>query len=165
MADYSRPRYEAVIVTPEFQVSGQVEPIGPWLDFLNAKDKITLPVYNAHILAIGISVGPAPEKPQVYVNRNEICFIYLPDRASHQSVYMLKNVQTAVAHIGPVICRGEWHMGVDATLATFIDDLPGNFFPITNADLHAKAAMPAPLPHKAELILVNRLRVPVYHPV
>ena len=69
---------------------------------------------------------------------------------------MLRNVQTAIAHIGPVICRGEWHMGTDATLATFIDDLPGNFFPITNADLHAKVALPAPLPHKAEMMLVNR---------
>jgi hypothetical protein len=164
MPDFTRPRYEATVITTAFQVTGQIEPIGPWLDFLNAKDKLTLPVYNAHILAIGTSVGPAPEKPQVYVNRHDICFIVLPDRNSHESVHMLRNVQAAIAHIGPVICRGEWHMGVDATLATFVDDLPGNFFPVTNADLHAKAAMPAPLPHKAELILVNRLHVTVYHP-
>jgi hypothetical protein len=163
MPDFTRPRYEAMVITTAFQITGQIEPIGPWLDFLNAKDKLTLPVYNAHILAIGTSVGPAPEKPQVMVNRHDICFIDLPDRNSHQTVHMLKNVQTAIAHIGPVICRGEWHMGMDATLATFVDDLPGNFFPVTNADLHAKVAMPASLPHKAELILVNRLHVPVYH--
>ena len=164
MADFSRPRYEAIVITTTFQITGQIEPIGPWLDFLNAKGKFTLPVYNAHSLAIGTSVGPAPEKPQVYVNRNDVCFIYLPDRNAHQTVHMLKNVQPAIAHIGPVICRGEWHMGMDATLSTFVDDLPGHFFPITNADLHAKIALPAPLPHKAELILVNRLHVPVYHP-
>ena len=55
-------------------------------------------------------------------------------------------------------------MGMDATLATFTDDLPGNFFPVTNADLHAKVTMPVSLPHKAELILVNRQHVLVYHP-
>lgn len=164
MADFTRPRYEAMVITTAFQITGHIEPIGPWLDYLNAKDKITLLVHNAHIHAIGTSVGSAPEKPQVYVNRHEICFVYLPDRNSHQSVHMLKNVQAAIAHIGPVICRGEWHMGMDATLATFVDDLPGNFFPVTNADLHAKVAMPAPLPHKAEMLLVNRLHVPVYHP-
>ncbi len=164
MADFTRPRFEATVITTTFQITGQIEPVGTWLDFLNAKDKFTLPVHNAHILAIGTSVGPAPEKPQVYVNRDDICFIYLPDRNSHQSVYMLKNVQTAIAHLGPVICRGEWHMSVDATLATFVDDLPGNFFPITNADLHAKVVMPAPLPHKAELILVNRQHLAIYHP-
>ena len=163
MADFSRPRFEATVITSSFQITGQIEPIGPWLDFLNARDKITLPVYSAHILAIGTSVGPAPEKPQVLVSRHEVCFIYLPDRSSHQTVNMLRNVQTAIAHIGPIICRGEWHMGVDATLATYLDYLPGNFFPITNADLHAKVILPAPLPHKAELILVNRLHVSVYH--
>ena len=162
--DYTRPRFEAMVITPTFQITGQIEPVGTWLDFLNAKDKFTVTVLNAHVLAIGTSVGPAPEKPQAYVNRNDICFIHLPDRDAHQSVYMLKNVQAAIAHLGPVICRGEWHMGVDATLSTFVDDLPGNFFPITNADLHAKVAMPAPLPHKAELILVNRLHVSIYHP-
>jgi hypothetical protein len=164
MADFSRPRFEATVITSSFQITGQIEPIGPWLDFLNARDKLTLPVYNAHLLAIGASVGPALEKPQVIVNRHDICFIYLPDRNSHQTVHMLRNIQTAIAHIGPVICRGEWHLGMDATLATFIDDLPGNFFPISNADLHAKVTLPAPLPHKAEVMLVNRLQVAVYHP-
>ena len=163
MADFSRPRYEAAVITTAFQITGQIEPIGPWLDFLNARDKIAVPVYSAHILAIGTAAGTAPEKPQVYVNCRDICFIYLPDRNSHQTVHMLRNVQTAIAHIGPVICRGEWHMGADATLATFTDDLPGDFFAVTNADLHVRVALPAPLPHKAEIILVNRLHVAVYH--
>src|SRR5512147_686928 len=104
--DYTRPRFEVMLITTAFQITGQIEPVGTWLDFLNARDKFTVTVHNAHILAIGTSVGPAPEKPQAYVNRNDICFIYLPDRNSHQSVYMLKNLQTAIAHLGPVICRG-----------------------------------------------------------
>ena len=122
-----------------------------------------MPVYNAHVLTIGTSVGPAPEKPLVYVNCRDVCFIYLPDRNSHQTVHMLRNAQVAIAHIGPVICRGEWHMGPEATLATFIDDLPGDFFAVTNADLHAKVTLPEPLPHKAEMMLVNRQHLAVYH--
>ena len=164
MADFLRPRYEATVVTTTFQIMGQIEPIGPWLDFLNTNGKSVLPVHDAHVLMIGTSVGPASKKPQVNVNLRDVCFIYLPDRNSHQTVHMLRNVQTAIAHIGPVICRGEWHMGMDATLSTFVDDLPANFFPITNADLHAKVVMPAPLPHKADMILVNRLHVSIYHP-
>lgn len=165
MADIARARYEAVIITSGFEVTGQIEPIGPWLDFLNSKDKYTLPVYNAHIMAIGTSVGPTPEKPTVLLHRNDVALIYLPDKAAHQTVHMLRNVQPAIAHIGPVICRGEWHMGMDASLITFIDDLTGHFFPITNADLHAKIVLPAPLPHKVDLILASRLHVPVYHAV
>ena len=82
---------------------------------------------------------PPRRKPQVYVSRRDICFIYLPDRASHSTVYMLKNVQAAIVHTGPLVIRGEIHLGVDATLATFVDDLPGNFFPVTNAELFTQA--------------------------
>jgi len=165
MPDFVRPSYAATVITSDFEIIGQIEPIGPWLDYLNARDKYTLPVKNARLLPIGAAAGNAPEKPQVFVNRADICFIYLPDRTAHQAVHMLRNVQAAIAHIGPVICRAEFHMGMDANLLTFMDDLPGNFFPITNADLHAKVALPVPLPGKAELLLVNRLHVPVYHPV
>jgi len=164
MPDFTRPRYEATVITKEFQMTGQIEPIGPWLDFLNAKDKYTIPIYEARIMLIGTSVGNTPVKPVALVNRFDICFIYLPDHAAHQSVHMLRNVQAVIAHIGPVVCRGEWHMGVDATVPTFVDDLSGNFFPVTNADLHAKVALPVPLPHKAELLLVHRMHVTVFHP-
>jgi hypothetical protein len=164
MPEFTRPRWDATVITTEFEITGQIEPLGPWLDYMNAKDKYTLPIQNARILAIGTSAGAAPEKPLVMVSRADVCFIYLPDRNSHQAVHMLRNVQTAIAHIGPVICRGEFHMGMDASLLTFMDDLPGNFFPVTNADLHAKMALPVPLPHKADLLLVSRLHVAVYHP-
>jgi len=164
MPDFVRPSYAATVISPEFQTIGQIEPIGPWLDYLNAKDKYTLPLKNARFMPIGAAAGNTPEKPQVFVNRVDVCFIYLPDRAAHQSVNMLRNVQIAIAHIGPIICRAEFHMGVDATLLTFMDDLAGNFFPVTNADLHAKLALPVPLPNKADLLLVNRLHVQVYHP-
>lgn len=163
MPDLTRPRFNATVVTTRFEIVGQIEPIGPWLDFLNSRDKHVMPVYNARLLPIG-TAAPAPERPVVYVNLAEIYLIHLPDPASHETVHMLKKVQTAICHIGPVICRGECHMGIEATLATYIDDLTGNFFPITNVDLHATVALPAPLPARADLILVNRLHVAVYHP-
>ncbi len=77
---------------------------------------------------------------------------------------MLKHTQPAISHIGPVVCRGEWRLGMDASLATFIDDLPANFFPITQADLHSKVQLPVPLPAKVDLVIANRAHVTVYHP-
>ena len=164
MMDFSRPRYSVTVITPTFEITGQMEPVGPWLDWLATKDKFTVPIYNAHLLPLGATQVSGAERPQLFVARNDICLIYLPDATSHASVNMLKNTQTAISHMGPAICRGEWHMGTDATLATFVDDLPGHFFPITHADLHFKLALPVPLPARADLILANRLHVTVYHP-
>jgi hypothetical protein len=164
MSEINRPRFNATVVLPGFEVVGQIEPIGPWIDFLNSKDKHVLPVYTARVLPFG-GAATAPERPQVYVSRTEVLLLHLPDRAAHSTVYMLKNVQSAIAHAGPLVIRGEIHLGVDASLATFVDDLPGNFFPVTNAELFSTQALPVPLPRKADLIFLNRSQLQLYYPV
>lgn len=165
MAEIMRPRFNVVVVLPTLEITGGIEPIGPWLDFMNSRDKHVITVHTARVTPIG-AAGPAgPEQPQVLVNRDEICLIYLPDRAAHESVHMLKNVHMAIAHVGPIVCRGEFHMGVDKTLATYIDELTGSYFPITNVDLHSLAPLPVPLPRKADLILVNRAQMQLYYAV
>ena len=164
MPDFARPRFNATVVVPGFELVGQIEPIGPWLDFLNARDKHTLPMSNTRVLPLGLAPSSTAERPQVFAQRAEVQAIYLPERAASDTIYMLKNVQIAICHCGPLVCRGELHMGVDATLATFMDDLPGNFFPITNVELYSNVAMPAPLPRRAELMLLNRAQVQLYFP-
>ena len=164
MPEINRPRYNATVVLPGFEVVGQIEPIGPWIDFLNHKEKHVLPVYAARVLPFG-SAAATPERPQVSVGRSEVQLLYLPDRAAHSTVHMLKNVQSAILHAGPLVIRGEIHLGVDATLATFLDDLPGHLFPVTNAELFSTQALPVPLPRKADLIFLNRTQLQLYYPV
>ena len=155
-------RYSANVVLPGFEVVGQIEPIGPWIDFLNSKDKHVLPMYAARVLPIG-GAATTPERPQVLVSRAEVLLLHLPDRASHSTVYMLKSTLPAIVHVGPLVIRGEFHVGVDATLATYIDDLPGNFFPFTNAEVFSTQPLPVPLPRKADLIFLNRTQLQLYY--
>jgi hypothetical protein len=164
MPEITRQRYNATVVLPGFEVIGQIEPIGPWTDFLNSKDKYVLPVLSARVLPFG-GAATTPERPQAHVSRNEVLLLYLPDRASHSTVYMLKTILLAILHAGPLVIRGEIHLGVDATLATYLDDLPGNFFPLTNAELFSTQALPVPLPRKADLVFLNRARLQLYYPV
>jgi hypothetical protein len=164
MSEIKRPRYNATVVLPGFEVIGQIEPIGPWVDFLNSKDKHVLPVLSARLLSVG-GAATTPERPQVYLTRNEVLLLHLPDPASHSTVHMIKNMQSAIVHAGPLVIRGEIHLGVDATLSTYLDDLPGNFFPVTNAELFSTQPLPVPLPRKADLIFLNRARLQLYYPV
>jgi hypothetical protein len=163
MSEIKRPRYNATVIVPGFELVGQIEPIGPWIDFLNSKDKHVLPMHAARVLPIG-GAATTPERSQIYLSRADVLLLHLPDRASHSTVYMLKNMQAAIVHAGPLVIRGEIHLGVDATLATYLDDLPGNFFPVTNAELFSTQALPVPLPRQAELIFLNRAQLQLYYP-
>lgn len=161
---FTRPRFAATVLLPGYQITGQIEPIGPWLDWLNARDKYTLPVQAARVYPLDGAPVATTERAVVHLNRADVRLIHLPERAAGDSVHMLRNAQAAILHLGPVICRGDLHMGADATLATFMDDLPGAFFPVTNAQLFTTTTLPVPLPRQADLILVNRAQVQVYYP-
>ncbi len=163
MPDVLHPRFNATFILPTFEIIGKIEPLGPWLDFLNNRGKTIITLYGARVMPIGASTPPGPEQPQVHVNGAELCVIHLPDRAAIESVYMLKNVQTAIAHIGPIVCRGEFHVGADKTVARYFDELPGIFFPITNVELFSTVALPVPLPRKADLILANRAHLRLFY--
>ena len=84
MPEFTRPRYDATVITTEFQITGQIEPIGPWLDYLNAKDKYTLPIHNARILAIGTSVGAGAGKT-AGVGQSRGGLLHLPARSQFAS--------------------------------------------------------------------------------
>ena len=161
MPDMTRPRFNVQVVTPAFVIAGQMEPVGTWLDFLNSRDKYEIVVQAARVFPIGSAAASVPEHAQVCLTRSNVCLIVLLDSAVQQSVHMLKRTVMAISHIGPIVCRGEYHMGVDAQLSTYFDDLVGNFFPLTDVDLFPAVAMPTSLPRKAELVIANRAQVQV----
>ena len=159
---FERPIFGAQILTVAMQIAGRAEPIGPWLDFLNSRDKVTMAVRDARLVPLITGAAPV-ERPQVFANRNLISLIVLTDPGVRDSVNMMKNVVTAILHIGPVICRGEIHIGVDTPLGVYFDDLTGNFFPMTNVSLHTLSPLPIPLPKQADLAMINRTMVQAYY--
>jgi hypothetical protein len=158
-----RPRFDAHILTPTLQVTGQAEPVGPWLDFLNNRDKHTFTVHHARVMSIGVAAAPV-DRPQLFMIRDQVSMIALLGSSARDGITMVRNSVMAIIHIGPIVCRGEIHLGVDTPLAIYFDDLAGNYFPVTNADLHALSPLPVLLPAKVDIALINRSMVQAYYP-
>jgi hypothetical protein len=99
-----RPTYNAQILTVAMQISGRAEPVGPWLDFLNNRDKIGLSVRDAHLASLVTGAAPV-DRPQVFMNHNLISLLVVTDPGVRDSIPMVKNIVMVILHIGPVICR------------------------------------------------------------
>jgi len=161
--EINRPRYGVEIITTGFHVKGLVEPVGPWLEFMNNRERHTLTVLNANASPLGGKNSHLPEHPQVYLSRHDVCAVILSDPAARAAMTILKHAEPAIAHVGPLICRCEFHMGAESHLNTFFDDLAGDFFVATHVELYVSATPSNPLPHRAEMMLINRRQVRLFY--
>lgn len=162
MDEIRRLSYQVDILSPDLRISGRVEPIGPWIDFLNNPDRHTLLVSDAHVCPLG-NGNHAFDQAQVVVNKHNICIIVVLDENAHEAFQLLRNTKRAISHIGPYICRSDFHMGVEASLVTFIDEMHGDFFAATDADLYCTMTTPSPLPSHAPLMIMNRKQMRLHH--
>ena len=165
MQQITRPRHNVEVLTPELRVTGQVEPVGPWFDFVNNPDRYTVTVLDAHRCPLGKTSGRESDHAQAILNKQHICLIILLDAEARETVHALKNTNRAISHVGPFICRGDLHMGAESQLVTFFDDMVSDYFVASNVDLHSTSATPSPLPSHVDMLLVNRAQVHTTYPV
>lgn len=165
MQQITRPRHNVDILTPEFRVTGQVEPIGPWFDFMNNPDRYTLTVHNAHLCPLGKADGRESDHTQAILNKQHICMVILLDAEARETVHALSHTNRAISHVGPFICRSDFHMGAETQLVTFFDDMVSDYFVVSNADLHSTITAPTPLPSHVDMLLVNRAQAYTTYPI
>ena len=158
-----RPRLNTLVITPSLQITGQMEPAGSWIDFLNSRDKHTFSLYSARLMSIG-GASSVVEREQVTVNRHLIYLLAFPEMGVRETIPLMRNAVTAIFHAGSILCRGDIHMGMDTSLAVFLDEFNGEFIPVTDASLHSTIAMPAALPKQLDVALLNRSQIQVYFP-
>ena len=160
----ARQRYQVQIVTPAYEVVGQLETIGSTLDYLNNRETEFITIHDARVSALTQGAPAVPDQAQIHLNRSQICFVILLDQAARAGVNLLKQTQVAISQVSSIVCRGEYHMGSEWHLATYFEDQHSQFFPITNVELYSPVSMPVALPRKAEMILANRAFVQLYYP-
>ena len=159
-----RRSYQVDVLSPHLRISGRIEPIGPWIDYLNSPDRHTLLVTAAHVCPLGDANGHGFDQERVIINKHDVCLIVVLDEDARDGIQLMRNSQRAISHVGPYVCRSDFHMGAESNLTTFLDELHGDFFAATDADLYSSMTLPSPLPRHASLIIMNRAQMRLHHP-
>ncbi len=158
-------RHAVQMLGHAFQYAGEMEPIGPIIDYLNDLDRLTFPLYDVDMYRILPSSSlPSVTRPEITVVRREVGLVYLLDPEYRSSISFIKNYERAIAYTPYVVCRGNVHMGAETWLRDLLSLMTGSFLVMTEVNVFPLTTLPAPFPEKAELLLLNREYVTVYHP-
>ncbi len=159
-------RHDVQILTLDFQFSGQLETIGPVLNFINSPGRDSLSLHDAHLAPLtpgsplkGISHS------HVVVRKPQIVLLCLISPESRASIRTLARRELLVAYTPVAVCRGYFHMSAEAKVRDFLEVTPGDLLPITEAQIFPLVELSAPFTTRAELILAGRAHLQLYHKV
>ena len=89
--------------------------------------------------------------------------IYFFDPGFRDRVQLLKNFDRVIAYTPHAVVRGNIHRGVETRLRDLFDLMSGSFLAMTDASTFPTTELPCKFQQQAELLIVNRFYVNLYH--
>lgn len=159
-------QHDVQILTLSFQISGKLEVIGTFVQFLNDPVRDALIIREAQVLPLipGGSLRPMAH-PQLSLRKPEVVFLYLTEQAGRDEVRLLARKETLIAYAPLAILRGAFSMSAEARPSDFLAVMSADFVIVSDASLYMLADLPAPFPKECPLLLAGRQYIQLYHPL
>lgn len=156
--------YDVQILGRTFQFVGQMQPIGRLLDFLGDSERMTYPLFDVKISPITPG-GPLSgiSRPEIVIGTSEMGLIYFLDQEYRQKVDVLKTADRVIVYTPHAILRGNMHRGGEGKLRDLFDMTSGKYLAMTDVSIFPLTELPAPFPREADMLIINRFYVSVYH--
>lgn len=157
-------RFDVQVLGSSFQFVGQMEPLGRLLDYLGDPGRTTYPLFDVKISPITPG-GPLSgiNRPEAIVSTQELGLIYFLDAEYRKKVDVYPTFDQVIAYTPHAILRGKFHRGAETKLRDFFDMSASVFTVMTDASIFPLTELVAPFPRQADLLILNRLYVSLYH--
>ena len=158
-------RHPVSIITPDFQISGQLETSGMMLGFLGDTSRESISLYDAQLapLAVGSPLKPF-SRPHLVLPRSQIALLYFQSAETRASISTMQRRELLVAYTPVVVCRGYFHMPAEAEVGDFLSVVTGGLLPVTSANIFPLVSLASQFPAEVDLVLIGRSQMRLYYP-
>lgn len=152
------------ILTPNFQITGQMEVIGPPMTFLNDPSREGVIIHDVRVAPLATEGRfKGFSQSQITLNRLEILLLYFPDPNIRSSIQALTRKESYIVYTPSAILRGHFHMSAEAQATDFLSLTSGDFLPFTDAQVFSLHPLSLPYPERADMFLVGKKHLHIYH--
>ena len=157
-------RHEVQILTTDFQYSGQLETVGPVLNYINDTGRDSLTLYDAHLTPLTPgSPLKGLSRPMVVIRRPQIVFLYFTKAETRAAIKTLTRNEPLVAYTPVAVCKAQFHLAGETRIRDFVDAMQESLLPVSEVRLFPIIELSAPFPTKVDLLLVGRSQIHAYH--
>jgi len=162
--EINRERYAVQVLGRMFQYVGGMEPIGQAVDYFNDENRSIFSIHAVDVYPLDTGSRLAPfKRPVITVSDNELGAIYFLDPEYRKKVQLLRNSDQVIAYTPRAVLRGKFHRGVETRLGDLFDMMGGDFLAMTDVSVFPLIDLPGAFPKQADLLIINRFYVSVYH--
>jgi hypothetical protein len=157
-------RYDVQALGRSFQFVGQMEPLGRLIDYMADPERTTYPLFDVKISPMTPG-GPLSgiNRPEAIVSSQELGLIYFLDAEYRKKVDVYPSFDRVIAYTPHAILRGRFHRGAETKMRDCFDMTAGSYTVMTEASIFPLTELVAPFPRQADLLIVNRFYVNIYH--
>ncbi len=152
------------VYTPSYVLIGQSESSNAFLGWLNNPNKQTLDLVEVQ----GLSLDPSAtlvnfSQSLVTLPKRQILAIDMVSPEAQASVQMSSRAELSVLYTGRFVIQADMHPTGDMPVSHMFSVMGGDFFPVSNAQLHPVVPTRKLPTNSARVMIVNKSFVDFYH--
>jgi len=150
------------IYTPNFLITGRVVPEGPLVGWLNIPNKRVLVIQTAQVSSLSPNSPLNPAAlPQITVPKEQIIALEVLDGMGTMRVEPRQ--VPAAFYTERFVIKAELRLPAQAPPERYFNLLVGNFFTVTNPQLHPILATRPSQDSPGKMLVLNRAKIDFYH--
>ena len=160
--------WAAQALTADYLASGYLQPVDmPLAGFRNVSTQATITLTGVQLQAVGAQaaiVNPAPA--EITIPKTAlIAFIPRDEPGMRSATQQMPNRPTpAVIYAGPYLIRAAFMLPGDMPLRNFFGTAGGTLVAVTQAEITCQVPGAKFTPLKAQIVVLNKALVQMYHP-
>jgi len=160
--------WAAQALTADYLASGYLQPVDmPLAGFLNVSTQATITLTGVQLQAVGAQaaiVNPAPA--EITIPKTAlIAFIPRDEPGMRSATQQMPNRPApAVIYAGPYLIRAAFMLPGDMPLRNFFGTAGGTLVAVTQAEITCQVPGAKFTPLKAQIVVLNKALVQMYHP-
>ena len=156
------------VLTVGYIADGYIAPIEmPLVGYLNVPTQVTIAMNSAHVRVLGANVDTGQTLPEIIVPKSTMIAIIPKNDAAVRSagIQLPPRTERALIYAGPFLIRGSFRLMGDMPLRNLFNALSGDMLAVSDAEIHCQLPGVRFPDTKPTLMVLNKTRVQLYHPI
>jgi hypothetical protein len=158
--------YQVELLSEHYVLSGELEPFGPLMIYLNDPERSALRLKNLQGCALdpGLTIDNLRSEDMM-VRKDEVILIRPLDAVSQSTVPLLARRQVLQVFINRFVLQAAFPCGQETQVSEIFDLSPGHWVACVDAQVYPLQRAQQSIFHEAKLVLLNKHHVRFYQAV